>query len=276
MHKTMKSTMLNGALIVAMALALSASATPQSLRQRRVALVPTKDAPANCSATFVSGNGDNATQYCVTVNGNIIQFSRGGDEYIQGAKPIEGYGICDVSPGTAYFDYAFNNSGNWGPSTFSSTATRAISTRTSSDGIWEITNTITQVAASGSHPGAATVTMKIVNQTGILRTIVLIRAANVDFKRAGAIDTNNDFDHTADTVTGLEPGFNSGLSLINNTFSDSNRPFAQGIPDGPNPCSPFSGFAHQPFVGDGSLEQFTEFNVPKFSSKTITLTYQPI
>ena len=56
----------------------------------------------SCSWTFNSGVGHNATQYCVTANGNITQFSRGGAEYIAAGGYYEGYGICDTTAGVEY------------------------------------------------------------------------------------------------------------------------------------------------------------------------------
>src|SRR5215470_3330019 len=143
--------MLKGILTTVAALTLSSLAFGQHMSQREAAAAR-KEAPDTtaCAATFTSGSGHNLTQYCVTVNGNITQFSRGGDEYINVLVVTEGYGVCDENSGVRYNDFASVNSGNWGGAAFSSTASKAISTRTSSDGIWTITNTITKVAANAS------------------------------------------------------------------------------------------------------------------------------
>jgi hypothetical protein len=230
-------------------------------------------ATTTCAATFTSGTGHNTTQYCVTTNGNITQFSRGGDEYIQVGDVSEGYGICDNQTETRYFDYASNDSSNLGPATFTSTATQAVSTRKTTDGVWQITNTITKVPATGSGPGAAKVSMQITNLTNAARELDVLRMADVDFSSNGAEDINNDFDVTHDTAFGLEPGFRSGLSLTNNTLIAASA-FTLAFAVGPDPCS-FRD-APQPFFGDGSIGMGYLLTVPKGATRTLNLTYKPI
>jgi len=231
-----------------------------------------------CAATFTSGTGHNATKYCVTVNGTIPQFSRGGDEYIRVGGFLEGYGICDLTPSTpvAYYDYSAFDSGNWFASSFSTpTATTAISTRITSDGIWQIKNTITRGAANASGPGSAKVSMQIKNLTGINRLVLVLRSADVDFSRGGVNDFNNDFDYTIDTAYGLEPGFKSGLGITNNTFAFAYQAFADSASGGPDPCVSVP-IAPQPFFGDGGIGSEYLLAVPKLATKTITVTYKPI
>jgi hypothetical protein len=210
------------------------------------------------------------------VNGNIVQFSRGGDEYISVGGFAEGYGICDltVAGGTQYYDYAYTDSGNWLASTFSTTATKAISTRTTSDGIWQLTTTVTKVAANASDPGSAKLGTKIKNLSGINRDIIFIRWVDIDFMRGGVTDFNNDFDFTLDTVTGLKAGFKSGLSSTNNTFTFSYDALVTDAA-GPNPCGPYN-TPVQPFVGDGAAAQVYLLTVPKLGTQTINITYKPI
>jgi hypothetical protein len=238
------------------------------------------DATTTCAATFSSGSGVNATKYCVTTNGNITQFSRAGTEYIQVGDFGEGYGICDVTTSTpvGYFDYASSDSGNLGTSTFSSTAAKATSTRVTSDGIWQITNTITKVAANASSPGSAKITMQLKNETGADHLVLLLRHADADFSQGGVDDFDNDFDFTLDTAYGLEPGSQSGLSLTNNTFSNEipHLAFTQLTSSGPDPCNFTANVAPQPFFGDGSIDHIYELFIPKFGKKSVTLTYKPM
>ncbi len=260
---------------IAILLTLSCLAVAQQKSQQQSGA----PAPAStdCAATFTSGNGHNATQFCVTENGNITQFSRGGDEYISVGDFLEGYGICDATTSpVGYFDYADVDSGNWSAATFSKTASKAISTRQTSDGIWQITNTISKVAANGSGPGAAKVTMQVRNQTAVERIILLLRYADVDFSQDGTDDFNNDFDYTVDTASGLEPNFGTGLSLTTNTFNVLHEAFAQNTSDVPDPCNSLANIATQPFVGDGSIGHVYEMTVPKNGNKTVVLTYKPI
>lgn len=269
--------MLSRSIVVALVLTLSSLAVAQKAGQNGAKAA--KDAPdtSTCAVTYSSGSGHNATQYCVTVNGNIAQFSRGGDEYIQSGGIREGYGLCDFGSGVGvpYFDYADVASG-WGAATFSNTPTQAVSTRISTDGLWQITNTITKVNATGSGPGSAKVSMKIKNLTGINRGINVVRFGDVDFRRGGVDTFNNDFDFTLDTAMNVEPGFASGLSLVNGTFSFAYDAFAQNTFTGPNPCSPGAALAPQPFFGDGSVVQLYVLTVPKLSTKTFNMTYKPI
>jgi hypothetical protein len=271
------SKMLIRSLRIAVLLTLSSFAMAQQKSHRPTATaVPGND---TCAATFTSGVDHNATSYCVTVNGNIVQFSRGGDEYIRVGGFAEGYGICDLSSNIGYFDYAVYDSGNWLAASFNTTATRAVSTRSSSDGVWQIKNTITKVAATAADPGSAKVTMQIKNLTTVERSIRVFRFADVDFSRGGVDYYTNDFDFTRDTATGLggnQIDFSTGLSLTNNTFLNIGASaLTQGTSDGPDPCGLIFA-SHQPFVGDGSLVQQYGLIVSGLSSGTISLTYKPI
>lgn len=264
--------MLHRSLILTAVLTVSSFAlAQQDSRQGPQAATVSPNATTTCAATFTSGTGHNTTQYCVTKNGNITQFSRNGDEYLQVGDVSEGYGICDGN--TRYFDYAFNDSGNLGPATFTSTATKAVSIRTTSDGIWQITNTVTKVAANGSGPGSAKVSMKFTNLTNVERDLAVVRMADVDFLSGGGPDVNNDFDFTPDTAFGLASGFRSGLSVTNNTFVEATA-FTQNFSVGPDPCN--LGAAPQPFVGDGSIAMFYALRVRKGGAATVNLTYKPI
>lgn len=271
--------MLTRTLLIAVLLTLSSSGMAQqkSQQSQRDGIAPGDD---TCAATFISGVGHNATSYCVSVNGNIVEFSRGGDEYIRVGGFAEGYGICDLNSNIAYFDYAVYDSGNWLASTFSSTASRAISTRSSSDGVWQIKNTIAKVAATAADPGSAKVAMQVKNVTAIDRNIYLFRFADVDFSQGGVDDYENDFDYTRDTAIGLarigSSGFGTGLGLTNNTFFNVGaEALTQDTSDGPVPCGPIFA-SHQPFTGDGSIVQWYVLSVPGRSSRTITMTYKPI
>jgi hypothetical protein len=53
-------------------------------------------------------------EFCVSVNGNVISFqSPAGIEYLDLGTLAEGYGICDFTSGTSYYDYSdYGISGN--------------------------------------------------------------------------------------------------------------------------------------------------------------------
>ena len=99
--------------------------------------------------------------------------------------------MCDFVSGARYFDYADNESGNWGAtSVLSSTPTLIKLLRNSSDGIWTLTQTISKVAASGSAPGAAKVVMALKNNTAVARGVYLLRHADVDANATSGDDNS--------------------------------------------------------------------------------------
>jgi hypothetical protein len=269
--------MLTRTLQIAVLLTLSSLVMAQQKSQSKPANAALAD--DSCAAIFTSGADHNGTSFCVTVNGNIAQFSRGGDEYLKVGGVAEGYGICDLNSNISYFDYATHYSDNWRAATFSSDGSRAVSSRFSSDGVWQIKNTITKVAATAADPGSAKVAMQLKNLTADDRGVYLFRFADVDFWRKGADYYENDFDFTRDTATGMggsQIDFSTGLSLTNNTFFNIGaRALTLETSDGPDPCGPIFG-AHQPFVGDGSIVQWYVLNVAAHSTRTINLTYKPI
>lgn len=155
-------------------------------------------ATSACSFNFTSGASDSFLKYCVTANGNITQLETPqGHEHIAVEAAGEGYGICDLIPFVSYVDYAdFGDSGNWGPSSVINQSGKSVKiARTTSDGIWTLTQTISQVA--GTSPSVkATMTLK--NNSDQLRTVFLVRYADVDAD--GAVQ--NSLDGTAKSAFG--------------------------------------------------------------------------
>jgi hypothetical protein len=205
-------------------------AAPQSTRDQVA-----KDASSTtaCSFPYSSGLDINATAYCLSVNGNIVQFSRPtGFEYINLGNIDEGYGICDVASGKAYYDYAWTDSANWGPTTvtFPSTSSAKF-VRSTSDGMFTLTQTLKQVNANAAGPGSLKVTMAIKNRTAIARSIQVIRQANVD---AGGTTSNN-FDQSQDAAFG-NLNFFYGLSLTNASLA-LHGALTWSTPFGPDPCN---------------------------------------
>jgi len=252
--------------VLVVALTLSALALAQSK----------PDSNTACAFTFSSGTGQNATQYCVTSTGNIAQFSRpSGVEYISNGFIGEGYGVCDYYPAnTAYWDYAGDGDNGFGPATVvSSSATSVKISRTTTDGHFTLTQTITQVSASKKAPGAASVTMALKNNAGDGTLVYLMRYANVDIAPDA---TQNHFDYTLDTASGLNPSA-TGLASVNNTFTYG---WDSGVLDdahGPSPCAYSLTVPVTPFVGDGSIMQvWSDTNLKKGKTMTVALTYKPI
>jgi len=237
---------------------------------------PSGDATSICDVTFSSGSSTNATKFCITVNGNIAQFSVAGGEMIDVGGVGEGYGICDTSTGVEYYDYAYLDSGNWLSPTLAHSGNVVTITRKTTDGIWQLKQTITNVPATASGPGSAKVAMALKNLSNASRAAYLMRYADVDADGDGA---GNDFDFTAQTAFGLEPHSNRGLGSTNNTFNIKfgQDTFAQSANGGPHPCNAFVNFAPQPFHGDGSIVQFWAFPMGGLNSAhTAVSTYKPI
>ena len=192
-----------------------------------------------CSFTFTSGNFLTFLQYCVTANGNIIQFETPEDTMLIAAKDLgEGYGICDATTNVSYSDFGgLGDSGNWEPArVVNHTATSVKIARTTADGIWTLTQTITQVTG----PPSAKIVMALKNNSSNSREAFLLRYADADADG----EVTNSFDATLNSAF----GWNSvsadnpfGLVLQNlGTVTFGYDAFVQGVPDAPDPCNPFA------------------------------------
>jgi hypothetical protein len=237
---------------------------------------PPQAATSTCSFTFTSGSNVTALQFCVTANGNIAQlatpFAR---EHIAVGTVGEGYAICDVNASVGYEDYAdFGDTGNWGPATVASqSATSVKIVRSTSDGNFTLTQTITQVASNQS----VKIVMALKNNTSADRAIMLHRYADVDV----SFSTNNNFDATATSAFGWNPalGVNPpfGLMIQNaaNTVGLTPVPFVQNVGSGPVACVPGS---HAIFGGitatDGSIVMSYNGTIPKKATRTVTMIYK--
>ena len=235
-------------------------------------------ARAVCAFTFTSGHDETFFKYCVTANGNIVQLETPlGREQLSVARKIgEGYGMCDQ--GGEYFDYAeFGDSGNWNPATVvSRDATSVKIARTTSDGIWTLTQTITQVA--GGSP-SATVAMAITNHTDTQRDVIIFRYANVN---ADGIAKNN-LDSTIDSAFAWNsfsrpPQVGFGLMLQNvGSTPFFHTGFILSVPDPPEPCN---AFVHDPkhliTKTDGSIVVDYAIGIGSHESRTVTVAYKGI
>lgn len=232
---------------------------------------------ADCVFTFTSGTSNTFLKYCVTATGNVTVFETpAGHEHIAVGRDGEGYGICDITTNLAYDDYAeFGDSGNWGPPTVvNQTATSVKIARTTSDQVWTLTQTFTQIA--GSLPSLK-IAMVIRNNSNVDRRVSLLRYVDVDADGAAL----NNLDATANSAFGWNSisanggGGPFGLLLENiGTVPLFNVGFVQNAPDPPNPCNPVTHFIAGPARSiDGSLVMFYAMTVPKSSSVTVTVGY---
>jgi len=243
-------------------------------------------ATATCTYPFtVPGNLNSYLSYCVTVNGNIVslQSPKGFDQIAQGGA-AEGYGVCDLSTNTAYYDWAYLDSGNWGaPTLVSNTATAVRIARTTTDGLWTLTQTISKV--SGVQPYAK-VTMALKNNTAITKDAYLVRYADVDPAAAPFTDTTflESFDSSQYSAWGYaalnNPLGEGSLGLMLEEIGQPNVPYgfegiAQNTSGGPNPCNPGGNYAGYQASVDGSVELFWILELGAQKTGTVNAKYEP-
>jgi len=228
-----------------------------------------------CQSTFNYGSGQTLFDFCVTSNGNLIQFtSPQGFEHIQEGVIGEGYGICDTDLNAGYFDYAQRGvSGNWnnlvitqpgGPSTFPLKMTRATSDQAF---------TLTQSFSRNPGERIVKITMTIKNTSGVPKAVTLLRFADIDANNADHGDYLNEFDYGFESVWGYNTGsYGLGLSLVPTSVSHSELVWDE--PGAPDPCSPRLNLATAPFFGDGSAGIMFSFPLAAGKSKTVSVEYQ--
>jgi hypothetical protein len=237
------------------------------------------DATKTCSVKYSSGTGVNATQFCITANGHIGQFSIAGVELVAAPNnPIagEGYGVCDFTPKVQYFDYGYGDSANWLSPELTQKGNVVTVIRKTSDGIWQLKQTLTNIPANAYGPASVKIAMALKNLSTSARVANLTRYSIVLNMDANGGIHPVDGDYTGETAYGLIPNFGRGLSTTNNTFDFSQAAFAQGSPSGPNPCSALAFIAAQPYAGNTSIVQFWTLTIPAHGSKTVISTYKPI
>jgi len=230
--------------------------------------VASPDATTTCTYSFTSSTANKFLKYCVTKNGNIVQFqSPSGEEFISLAPAGEGYAFCDFDSATQYYDYAgYGDSGNWQPpTTLSSSATQVKIARTTTDGMYTLTQTISQSAGNA----LAQVSMAIKNNTTTQHHVGILRYADVD---AEGFPSNN-FDYTRRTAFGYnEMGYGLQLQFI--AGAPFNGGFAQIIPGGPNPCQIFLHVGGPLQSTDGSIFMQYDLQIPRGATKTVVVAYK--
>jgi hypothetical protein len=210
----------------------------------------------------------------VTANGNITEFQTpSGREHIAAGSFGEGYGFCDFNSSVGYDDYAdFGDSGNWQNATVTSKSPTAVKiVRNTSDGIWTLTQTITQSSSTGS----AKVTMTLKNNTAVDRFVQLLRYADVD---ADSTFRNN-FDGTINSAFGWNPvgsatSFGMMLQDVSTTAFEHSG-FAQTVAFGPDPCNVFANWVPGTQVSvDGSIVMLYTIDFPAKASRTVSVSYK--
>ena len=242
-----------------------------------------------CTYNFASGPAASGTQACATENGNIAQFSTfGGFEHIALGTGGEGYGLCDYSSTTGYWDFAVDysntplaltaDSGNWGATQVLSSNQNSVRIRRSTlDGIW----TLTQTLSLSPLTLALRVDMTLRNNSNMNRVVNLIRFA--DINASGMSD--NIFDATLYSAM----AWNSYGSIVNGS---STQPYGVLLQNGgaspnlfsviaavrnvnypPHPCVPINNQGTQPPV-DGSLFMSYGGTIARHSSASVSMSYR--
>ncbi len=235
----------------------------------------TSGAPSTtCAYSFSSGSGRTFTHYCLTQNGNIVQFSNPRNiQFFNPATVSEGYGLCDFQAPAPYYDYAANAQG-WGPTVTSRRDSKTVRFfRRTLDAQWELSQEITQVEAAPTSPGSVKVVMTLKNLSGDDRVVVLVRHANVDANQSAFDDR---FYATRNFAYGAEPGLSFGLGLTTNTFEFNGVGLTQFVPSGPNPCAVTENASFDQFAGDGSIGMVYSMTIPAGASRTVRMTYKPL
>jgi hypothetical protein len=276
--------MLNKAILFGLILSLMCVAPAQErVRTNQTQMTmeaASPEATQTCQVKYSSGTSATATQFCVTVNGNIPQFSVRGNQLFAAAgnaEDLEGYGFCDVTAGQRYYDYAAYDNGLWNVSTLKQNGNTVTITRTTKDGNWQLTQTIVNVPANASSIGSAKVTMKLKNLSSVGRAATLVRyaAEDVIFNNS----STNIYNTTALSASGQFEGL-AGLIITVNSFPHDFDigGYVQNIQSGPDPCSPFNNVdLSLPYEGLGSIVavwQNSEIKTAPGGVLTVTSTYR--
>jgi hypothetical protein len=227
-----------------------------------------------CSFNFTSGSSNTYLSYCVTQNGNILYITtpvgRGQ------SSTDEGYGWCDTSSATSYFDYGprFGESGNWNPAVVvSQTATVVKIARTTSDGLWTLTQTIAQLASTSS----AKVAMTLKNNSSEAKEAHIVRyvyATPDDVIFANYDGTQNSAFTWNSIGSGTHP-FGLVLQNVGTSPFFGYNGFAQNTASPPNPCDYAANWTGGLATNiNGSLVMVYVGTVPAHASKTLTMSYK--
>jgi hypothetical protein len=153
--------------------------------------------------------------------------------------------------------------------------------RTTSDGAWTLTQTITKTA--GPSPSAK-VTLALKNNSSAKKTAYLVRYADVDPADASSNGLGESFDSSAFSAWGYEP-LNSGRPAVGlkitqlGNIAPASIPWAfdgidQNTPGGPNPCNPFGSYVGLATGIDGSIEMYWGMVLNAHQQGTVNAKYE--
>jgi hypothetical protein len=248
--------------------------------------VPAHAATTTCSYDFVTGNGNTYLGYCVTVNGNILEIQTPFGQNMLGSNG-EGYGICDQNAPTNYTDYAVSDTGNWGSAVVLSQSASSVKiARTTADGHWTLTQTITKVPKTSS----ITVVMALKNNQSVSDVAYLLRFADAEPPASFADYWLGGLNSAVVRTLQDDPNHGLQLSNVNDPPFSFWQGYAQSVNTGPNACafafnegffSATSGsfsndWSNQgPFIGrPGSIEMAYVGAMAAGQTKTVSLSYR--
>jgi hypothetical protein len=252
------------------------SESGEKLLQAATQEVDAQSEVTSCAYTFTSGSAETYLKYCVTTNGNIVSFqSPSGIEHIKSDTSSEGYGLCDGGAGLEYYDWAgAGASANWGKATLvTHTATEVKIERTTSDGVWTLTQTITQNMA-GAY---AKVEMQFKNNSAVAKGGFFMRWADVNADNS----TINNLDSTALSAWGYREATNDivftpyGLLLQNlGVATISHSGYALNSNQPPDVCEPALNANGTLTATDGSIMMLYAFGgLGKNQTATVNVKY---
>lgn len=234
-------------------------------------------ATTQCAYNFASGSQNAYLNYCVTVNGNIPQIVTGFAGQSIGSDG-EGYGICNESPAQNYTDYGMSDTGNWNNATLVSRTNSSVKiARTTNDGNWTLTQTITKIPNTSS----ITVVMALTNNQSADHVAYLVRYADGYLPSAD----NNGYNQWTATHNSayvwsffpdsLAPNVGFQLQNVGNPPFGFWEGYAQTVSTGPNACAfAFNDSGGQSGSNQGSIEVAYVGLVHAHQTNTVTLSYR--
>ncbi len=232
-------------------------------------------ATTTCLYDFKTGNGNTFLTYCVTVNGNILEIQTPFGQDKLGTNG-EGYGLCDQNAPMNYTDYAVSDTGNWNPATVLSHGSTYVKiARTTADGNWTLTQTITMVPKTSS----ITVVMALRNNQTVSDVAYLVRFADAwsPPTSGGEIWLGGLNSALARTMQN-DPNYGLQLSNAGIVPFSFQQGYAQSVNTGPNACAfAFNeGFENslQDDLPTGSIEMAYVGTIAAGQTKTVTLSYR--
>src|SRR4051812_17366812 len=148
--------------VAAVTIATTAGLTLNAVPSAQATQATMTPAGSTCKATITKGAGATLLQFCVTQEGNVTTFKTGATA--DDIPTNEGYMICNDGA----YDMGGIGSSGWNPATFNEPGgpdTLPITvTRTTTDGIWQLTQTYTSAADS------VTITMVLKNLSAVTQS----------------------------------------------------------------------------------------------------------